>query len=93
MWGHCWENNSTRQGTRGGIWQVTRKTEHAEKLKWFEQRADMPDYVIRKTEHGERLKPPHRHGSIFQIWGEKNFGDFSNDTDDTTEDILSLRTG
>ena len=49
MWGHCWENNSNRQGIRGGIWQVTRKTEHAGKLKLFEQRADMSDYVTRKN--------------------------------------------
>ena len=49
--------------SRGDIWQVTRKTEHAGKLKPFEQRDDMSDYVTRKTEHGGRLKPPHRVGT------------------------------
>ena len=36
-----------------------------------------------------------RHGSIFQNWGEQIFVDFmlSNDTEDTTEDILTVRTG
>ena len=36
-----------------------------------------------------------RHGSILQIRGENNFCDFmlSKDTEDTTEDILSVRTG
>ena len=38
---------------------VTRKTEHAGKLKPFEQRAELSGYVTRKTEHGGRLKPPH----------------------------------
>ena len=68
MWGHCWENYSARQGTRGGIWQVTRKTEHAGKLKPVEQRADMTDYVTRKTEHGGRLKPPHMRYSHVHNW-------------------------
>ena len=33
--------------------------------------------------------------SYFQIWGETIFGDFmlSNDTEQTNEDILSVRTG
>ena len=36
-----------------------------------------------------------RHVSIFQIWGEQIFGEFMlwKDTEDTIEDILSVRTG
>ena len=39
---------------------VTRQTEHAGKLKPFQQRGEMSGYVTRKTEHGGILKPPHR---------------------------------
>ena len=50
-------------------WQtgyVTRKTEHAGKLKPFQQRGEMSGYVTRKTEHGGRLKPSHRVAYIGQ---------------------------